>query len=195
MGRPKAWLELGGETLLHRVARVLSATCPVVVVVASPLQSLPTLPARVVRVDDPTELVGEGPLVGALTGISALVEIGADIAFLGAVDAAWLTTAHVDAMLGVLTTDLTAMAVVPESGPTPSGGRIVHATSGAVRLPVARDTALALVRSGQRALMRLFEGLAARRVAVDSLPHADAVRTCNTPEDFEAARAWIAGQA
>lgn len=195
MGRPKAWLELGDETLLHRVARVLAASCPVVVVVASPEQSLPPLPDGVVRVDDPAELAGGGPLVGALTGMNALTDLGADVVYLGAVDAAWLSREHVDAMFRVLARHPGAMAVVPETGPTGDGARIVHATSGAVRLAVARDTAHALVSSGQRALVRLFDGLAARRVAIASLPDKNAVRPCNTQADYDAVREWIARHA
>lgn len=194
MGTPKAWLDLAGEPMLHRVTRLVGAACPVVVVVATAGQPLPPLPQGVVRVDDPPDRSGGGPLVGAATGLDALVEVGADIVYLGAVDAAWLTTAHVVAMLDALAGDRTAMAVVPETGPSPDGTRIVHATSGAVRLPVGRDTATALLRSGQRALGRLYDGLAARRIAVGSLAEPDVVRSCNTPQDYEAARSWIAGQ-
>lgn len=193
MGRPKAWLELGGETLLHRVVRVVGIACPLVVVVASPGQSLPALPAGARRVDDPPELVGNGPLVGALTGLGAIADLdGAELVYIGAADAAWIDAAHVAAMLDVLAEQPATLAVVPETGPLPDGTRIVHATSGAVRMPVARDTAAALVRAGQRALLRLYDGLAAQRIDVASLVHPEAVRTCNTPDDYEAARHSIA---
>lgn len=193
MGRPKAWLPLGDETLLHRVARILGAACPVVVVVASPGQSLPTLPDGVVRVDDPAERAGNGPLVGALTGMRTLVERRAELAYLGAVDAAWISTGHVEAMLAALEGDPSLQAVVPESPPHLGERRIVHATSGAVRLPVACDAAAALVEAGTRALMRLFDELDARRVAPSSLPDPDALRPCNTPQDHAAAQRWIVG--
>lgn len=194
MGRPKAWLPLGDETLLHRITRVVGVACPLVVVVASPGQSLPTLPDGVVRVDDPVDRAGGGPLVGALTGMRALVERDAELAYLGAVDTAWLSAAHVEAMLATLEQDASIDAVVPESPAHADERRIVHATSGAVRLPVARDAAEALVQSGVRALMRLFDELAAHRVAPSSLPDADALRPCNTPQDLEAAERWIAGR-
>lgn len=191
MGRPKAWLELDGETLLHRVVRIVGAACPTVIVVAAPDQSLPPLPEETRRIDDPAALVGNGPLVGAMTGLAALAD-SADVVYIGATDAAWLRTAHVEAMLDVLASHPDVMAVVPESGLLVDGRRIVHGTSGAVRMPIARDTAVALVHAGQRALLRLYDGLAARRIDVATLADPDVVRSCNTPEDHEAAREWIA---
>lgn len=185
MGRPKAWLELGGETMLERIVGVVAAVCTDVVVVAAADQALPALPDRARRVDDPPEVGGGGPLVGTLTGLRALGDH--DIVYIGAVDAAWLSTTHVEAMLDVLERDPSTHAVVPETG-----SEILHATSGAVRMPFAREAAAALVRTGQRALRRLYEELAAQRVAVARLTDPDAVRTCNTPDDYEAAREWIA---
>lgn len=194
MGRPKPWLEIEGETLLHRIARIVAAACPVVVVVGAPAQSLPPLPDGVARVDDPPEHAGLGPLAGALTGLVALGDLAADLVYVGACDAAWLTTRHVRHVLDVLARTNSAMAVVPESGPFEDGKRIVHATSGAVRLPVARATALALVQSGQRSLRSLYDGLAARRIAATTLPDPEAVRACNEPADWDAAVQAIAGR-
>lgn len=194
MGRPKAWLPLGDETLLHRIARIVAGACAQVVVVASPGQSLPPLPDGVVRVDDPAAHTGQGPLVGALTGMRALLESPAELVYLGAVDAAWLSVDHVEAMLAVLESDPSIHAVVPESAAGGDEPRIVHATSGAVRLPIARDTAEALVHAGTRALRRLFDELAAHRVAPGRLPDPDAIRACNTPQDHGAAQRWIASR-
>lgn len=193
MGRPKPWLDAGGETLLHRIARLVGQACPVVVVVGSAGQSLPPLPDGVARIDDPPEHAGQGPLAGALTGLTALGDLSAEIVYVGACDAAWLTTRHVRHVLDVLERTNSAMAVVPESGPFEDGTRIVHATSGAVRLPVARATAYALVQSGQRALRSLYDGLAARRIGTSTLPDPEAVRPCNEPADWEAAKIAIAG--
>jgi molybdenum cofactor guanylyltransferase len=195
MGRPKAWLPLGAETLLYRVARVVGRACGVVVVVASPGQELPELPPGVVRVDDPEVIAGGGPLVGALTGLRTLVELRAELVYVGAVDAAWISVQHVDAMLGALASSPAVLAIVPESAPSPGTRPIVHATSGAVRLPFARDAAQGLVDAGQRALFRLFERLDARRVDANALPDPDVVRPCNTPQDLAAVQAWIAGHA
>ena len=59
-----------------------------------------------------------------------------------------------------------------------------NALGGAVRVTVARATAHALVQAGQRAIKTLYEGLAARRLAIASLPDPDAVLGCNTPDEW-----------
>lgn len=195
MGRPKAWLPLGDETLLHRVARIATSVCERVVVVASPGQSLPPLPPGAVRIDDPPERAGGGPLVGAQTGMRGLAEHGADLVYIGAVDGAWLTARHIEAMLGALEADSDLHAIVPLTASGGADGRtIVHATSGAVRLVPAQHAAHALLGADQRSLMALFDGLDARRIAVADLPDPDVVRPCNTPAEYEAARARVEGR-
>jgi molybdopterin-guanine dinucleotide biosynthesis protein A len=184
MGQPKEWLEIDGVPLLQRVVQAATQACPVVVVVARAGQDLPALPPGVARVDDPPEHDGEGPLAAALLGLVAVAELGAEIAFLGASDAPFVGEQHIGFMLERLERDRTMMAIVPESGPFDDGTRILHALAGGVRVSVARATAYALVQSGQRALHKLYEGLAARRLAVASLPDPEAVRGCNTPDEW-----------
>ncbi len=70
MGRPKAWLSVGGETMLYRVVRVVGAVVDPVVVVAAPGQDVPPLPAGVEVVRDEQE--GLGPLGGLAAGLAAL---------------------------------------------------------------------------------------------------------------------------
>ncbi|HVY44942.1 MAG TPA: NTP transferase domain-containing protein, partial [Minicystis sp.] len=84
MGRPKAWLDFGGEPLLTRVVRRLSAACTPVVVVAAADQELPPLgpDVRVAR----DAVVGRGPLVGIAGGLAAL-GADADAAFVSSTDA------------------------------------------------------------------------------------------------------------
>jgi molybdenum cofactor guanylyltransferase len=187
MGRPKAWLEHGGERLLHRVARLIADACETVVVVAAPGQALPRLPSGVVRIDDPPERAGHGPLAGALTGLLGLRDH--ELVYIGSSDAAWLTTRHVRHMLDLLADDDSRAAVVPES----DEGGIVHAASGAVRLPSARTAAQALLAAGERALRRLYEQLDARRIPAAQLPDPEAVRACNEPSDWAAAKLAITG--
>jgi molybdopterin-guanine dinucleotide biosynthesis protein A len=55
MGRAKAWLELGRETFLQRVVRVLGEVVSPVVVVAAVGQELPPLPDDVEIVRDEFE--------------------------------------------------------------------------------------------------------------------------------------------
>jgi molybdopterin-guanine dinucleotide biosynthesis protein A len=184
MGRPKEWLEIDGESLLHRIARAATRACPIVVVVARAGQELPPLPAGVERVDDPPEHDGDGPLPGALAGLASVGDRGAELAFIGACDAPFVDEHHIEYVLDRLANDRTLMAVVPESGPFDDGKRWLHPLAGAVRVAVARSTAHALVQSGQRAMRTLYEGLAARRLAIASLPDPDAVLGCNTPEEW-----------
>ncbi len=70
MGRPKAWLRLGSETLLQRVVRRLEPVASPLVVVAAEGQDLPDLAgkARVVR----DRVPGQGPLEALRTGLEAL---------------------------------------------------------------------------------------------------------------------------
>src|SRR5436305_4785273 len=68
MGRPKAWLEFGGEPMLQRIARRLSAELPELVVVRAPGQGLPVVEARFA--EDRVE--GEGPVAGLAAGLAAV---------------------------------------------------------------------------------------------------------------------------
>src|SRR5262245_46114604 len=70
MGRPKAWLPIGGETMLGRVVRLLGEVVSPLVVVAAPGQELPPLPPGVTVVRDPER--GRGPLQGLAAGLPAL---------------------------------------------------------------------------------------------------------------------------
>src|SRR5689334_1590078 len=70
MGRPKAWLPFGGETMLQRVVRVLREVVDPVAVVAAPGQDIPELPTGVRVIRD--EIEGKGPLGGLCAGLSAI---------------------------------------------------------------------------------------------------------------------------
>jgi molybdopterin-guanine dinucleotide biosynthesis protein A len=70
MGRSKAWLPFGPESLLQRVVRLVSSVAAPVVVVAAPEQSLPPLPEPVMLARDPVS--GRGPLQGLATGLAAM---------------------------------------------------------------------------------------------------------------------------
>ena len=87
MGRPKAWLPFGNETLLGRAARLVGTVASPVVVVAAPDQDLPPLPPDVQVVRDP--VAHRGPLQGLASGLAALPEscdlvytTGTDVPFL-----------------------------------------------------------------------------------------------------------------
>ena len=97
MGADKAALPWHGSTLLRRaVGLVARGADGPVVVVRSPGQRLPTLPADVEVLDDPAE--GRGPLQGLAVGLAALAD-EADVAFVCATDAPLLHPALVAAVL------------------------------------------------------------------------------------------------
>lgn len=70
MGRDKASLPFGDETMLARVTRILSGIVDSIVVVAAPQQPEFELPVRVRWARDQVE--GQGPLQGIAAGLAAL---------------------------------------------------------------------------------------------------------------------------
>lgn len=185
MGRPKAFLPLGDETLLARIVRLARAACDAVIVVGAPGVALPEISTPATRTDDAPQHGGRGPLAGVCAGLVAAREH--EVAFLGAVDAAWLTTQHVEAMLDAVLRDASCSAAVPyEDG-------VWHATSGALRVQPAIEAARSLLDRGEGALWRLFEALDATRIAPAALPDASVLRACNTPADYEDARRELEG--
>lgn len=70
MGRPKAWLPFGPETLLQRVVRLVSIAADPVIVVAAVDQDLPPLPADVQIARDQRDQAG--PLEGLRAGLAAM---------------------------------------------------------------------------------------------------------------------------
>src|SRR5207244_1312935 len=92
MGRPKAWLQFGGELMLPRVVRILSETVAPIVVVAAPEQDVPPGPPEVRIVRD--EERGRGPLQGLAAGLDALRGL-ADAAYLSSCDVPFLRPAFV----------------------------------------------------------------------------------------------------
>src|SRR4051812_33842424 len=111
MGRPKAWLPFGGETMLQRVVRVVGEVVSPVVVVAAPDQDVPPLPTDVEIVRD--EVEGRGPLQGLAAGLSAL-EGKADAAFLASCDVPLLTPQFVRSVIGLVGDNSAAVPRVNE---------------------------------------------------------------------------------
>ncbi|GAA2551509.1 NTP transferase domain-containing protein [Pseudonocardia hydrocarbonoxydans] len=100
MGTSKAALEWHGSTLLYRATALLARTVPgPVLVVASPDQELPDLPAGVEVVEDPVE--GVGPMQGIATGLTAL-DGRAAAAFVCSTDMPFLHPAFVRRVLAGL---------------------------------------------------------------------------------------------
>lgn len=152
MGAPKAWLDWRGSTLLATTCAVLlGAVDGPVLVVRSPGQSLPPLPATVEVYEDPQE--GLGPVQGLAVGLRMLAG-RADIAFACSTDLPFLDGSFVRCVLRELRQNPDAETVVPVAG-----GR-AHPLAAAYRSSLA-GPAEAAVASGE---LRLLTFLAARRV-------------------------------
>lgn len=88
MGRPKAWLPFGNETLLQRIVRKLSAVVSPIVIVAEFGQELPRLSGVEILYDP---IADQGPLMGLTTGLRALQPVS-EWAFVTGCDAPFLTS-------------------------------------------------------------------------------------------------------
>jgi molybdopterin-guanine dinucleotide biosynthesis protein A len=196
MGRDKAWLPVDGRPVLLRVlAAGRDAGVGQAVVVASPGQSLPPLPAGVTRVDDPAERSYEGPLSGMAVGLEHLAARGVALAGLAACDAVWLGPTHLRFVLEQLRAHPELDAVVPEDEPRPDGTRRLHPLCAAVRVAPACRAAQALLQAGERAARALLHDLSARGLPVAALPDPRVTWACNTPEEWAEAVAALQGHA
>ncbi len=183
MGRPKAWLPFGSETLLERVVRLASCVARPVVVVAASVQSLPELSPDVIVVRD--EVPGRGPLQGLASGFAA-VPRSVELAYATACDApflepCWIT--HLTALID--TADLAIPYVHERFHPLSALYRVAGA------LPVIEEL---LVRNGRR-VVELVELLDTRVVSADELALVDpafgTLININTPEEYQAAFARV----
>ncbi len=174
MGEDKATRTVGGQpALLHVLALGAAVGATPRIVVARAGQSLPPLPATALRVDDPPEREGEGPLPAMATGLAALGDAAAPGAVL---------VLSTDA-IGIQVRDLQLLlehlegheAAVPRSE-----GRwhpLVAAYVPAAVAPVIGE----LVASGTRRLQAL-PGVLDVAVIPEAWLSATALTACNTPE-------------
>ncbi len=178
MGRPKAWLPFGEETMLGHVVRLLGEVVTPIVVVAAPEQEVPPLPPDVAIVRDPER--GRGPLQGLAAGLGAL-RGKADAAYASSCDVPFLRPAFVRRMIELL--GERAIAV-------PDVGGYKHTLAAVYRVEVA-DAATRLMAEGRWRPAFLFEEVPTRFVTEEELAVADAametLRNLNTPEEYEAA--------
>lgn len=95
MGTPKFLLPFDGEPLISHVVRRLRSLFTDVVVVAAADQSLPSLPAKIVR----DELPYQGPVGGIYYGLRAVAQ---EISFVTACDAPFLNLTLIRSLLNAL---------------------------------------------------------------------------------------------
>jgi molybdopterin-guanine dinucleotide biosynthesis protein A len=178
MGRPKAWLPFGPETMLERVVRLLREAVDPVVVVAAPDQELPQLPDEIDVVRDVAK--GRGPLQGLAVGLAAL-EGKADAAFVSSCDVPFLNPRFVRRMIDLLA-DRTICV--------PRVGEHFHPLAAVYRLEVAK-VARNLLEENRLRPYFLFEAVPTRVVVAAELadidPEFETLRNLNTPEEYDAA--------
>lgn len=165
-GREKAMKQVPGSpaprTMVEHAVSVVGERCHPVFVVASPGQSLPELPAQVLRDD----VRGHGLLSAISRGLHAAAEAGATWAFLCSVDAAVLTADVIDAV-AARAAEVDADIVLPWDGSN-------HYLAAVYRTELARQID-DLVAAGERNLPALIDRVDSQRVVIsDSRPPADA---------------------
>jgi molybdopterin-guanine dinucleotide biosynthesis protein A len=178
MGRPKAWLPFGGETMLARVVRVLGEVVHPIVVVAAAGQDLPPLPNDVLLTRD--EEKGRGPLQGLLAGLQVLSN-QAEAAYLSSCDVPFLRHAFVRRMLELL--EDRAICVPYVDG--------YHHPMAAVYRTGIIDHVHRLLAHNRMRPVFLFETVPTRIVEAHDLgeidPNLQSLRNLNTLEDYEKA--------
>ncbi len=173
MGRDKAALPFGDETLLARVVRLVATAADHVIVVGHTTQALPA--AVGVEHDDAE---GLGPLAGLARGLRSS---DTDLNFVTACDMPLLRPAVIRRLFDLIGD---ADACVP-----------VDAAHAMVLCGVYRRSLLpaadALIASGQLRLRALADGAQTKRVDTaafrDIDPHLDSFFSCDTPEAYQQA--------
>jgi len=193
MGRPKAWLDLGGRPLLLQVARQVRPLVREIVVVAAQDQTLPALDE--VTLDDPasshaptpcliTVIRDRVPDLGPLPALALGLEtIRAAHAFALACDAALVQRA----VLQLLARERTrARAVIPLWDGRAQPLVAIYARR------LAPDLAR-LAASGERRLQAILQLTDVQQLAAEQFqgcdPEGVSFRSLNTPGDYAAARA------
>lgn len=179
MGRSKALLPFGPETMLQRVVRLLASVVQPIVAVAAGDQELPTLPGSVIVTRDERE--GRGPLEGLRAGLKALPpEI--EGAYVTSCDVPLLVPGFVRQMLELA--DGFDIAVMEIDG-------FAHPLSAVYcrrTLPYIED----LLAKDRLRPAFLFDAVRTRRVTAEEITSDSDLRTLrnlNTPEDYERALA------
>lgn len=179
MGRSKALLPFGDETMLERVVRIVGGVVSPVVVVAAAGQELPELPDDVLLATD--EEPGLGPLAGLAAGLARLRDAGVEAAYASSCDVPLLRPEFVARMVDLLGGH---ELVVPRDG------RYHHPLAAVYRTSLV-DRIQELLAADRRRPFFLIEESDSRVVDVDDLracdPELDSLRNLNTPEEHASA--------
>lgn len=183
MGRDKASLPFGDETLLARVMRLVVEAVPreQIVLVAAGEQQLPSLPfaAKVIRDRE----ADQGPLPALVDGLAALPP-NVSAALVTACDAPWLQPALVETLFHALEPEVDAAV--------PCDSERMHPLTAVYRLSCI--TALRAYRdAGSSSLQGALRSLGARlkELPVEQLrcvdPDLRSLLSCNTPKEYQLA--------
>ncbi|MEV4070099.1 molybdenum cofactor guanylyltransferase [Nonomuraea fuscirosea] len=187
MGRPKAWLEWHGSTLLYRAAGVVGrAVDGPVVVVAAPGQELPPLPQGVTVVEDPVE--GLGPMQGLAVGLAAVAD-RAEVAFVCSTDLPFLHPAFVRRVLRAMDGGADVALPVARGFRQPLAAGYRTALAGLVtELLAAGDLRPGMLFKHCEAVQLNDGELLADSGLARHDPELESVVNVNSPEDYAAAR-------
>jgi len=177
MGRPKPWLECGGEHLLQRVVRIVSGVVNPVVVAGQARQDLPALPNGVRLAFDAVE--DAGPLAGMASGFDALAG-RCDVAFVVACDQPLLRPQFMTRLIELLE-DYQAVVAM-------HAGRL-HPLTALYRLET-RDILADLLQSRTLRVRAFVERCSTRIVHqedfADCDPQLESLRNVNNQQDYDA---------
>ena len=175
MGRDKASLPFGDETMLDRVTRILSKVVDPIVVVAATDQPHTELSVPVTYVRDRVE--GRGPLEGLAVGIRAIGN---------QVDMVYATSCDVPLLVGDFVRQLIRQ-IGNHDIAVPKEMNFFHPLAAIYRVSVLQKIE-ELLRSDQRRPAFLFDVVDTLPIPVDSLMQSDPQLTTlinlNTPEDY-----------
>jgi molybdopterin-guanine dinucleotide biosynthesis protein A len=187
MGRDKASLPFGEETLLARVMRLTAEVVPreQIVLIAAAEQQLPSLPwaARIIRDRE----ADQGPLPALIDGL-ALLSTNVSAAFVTACDAPLLEPAFVEALFAAMDPGMDAAV--------PSDGERLHPLT-AVYRPSCVASLRACLDGGRLSLQGALRspGIRLKELPVEQLrpvdPELRSLLNCNTPEEYQAALALL----
>jgi molybdopterin-guanine dinucleotide biosynthesis protein A len=174
MGRPKALLLFDGEPLIVHIARALKPVFTEIVVVASPAQELPPLPATVVR----DEVAYQGPVGGIYYGVKAA---GGEFSFVTSCDAPFLNLSLISHLIAQISH---YDVVVPywQERLQP-----LHAVYRRRVLPLLKEQ----LDRGELRPVFLYDKVRTQKIAEEVIrrfdPEGFSFLNMNTPEDYQAA--------
>lgn len=183
MGRPKAWLPFGSETLLQRVVRLVSLGLDEgpIAVVAAEGQELPELGPEMIVARDTQP--GLGPLAAIVEGLRALPG-GVRFAYVTGTDVPFLAPRWIGRLVELIGEADIAM---------PDVDGFDHPLASLYRRETVLPAAEGLLAAGRLRPVYLMELVEGRRVFAEELREVDpellTLRNLNSPEDYEAALA------